>query len=268
MTRRRGASRRGGEGELARAIAEMPFGAGAAIAGVLVVIGVFVSFLPPGQGWFALLPQTKTLFFALAFFVFVAASAGALRRWSDGRLFNSGTPIEQLSREQFERYLAAYYRSKGFTVRSRGGSVADGGVDLVLDDAQGRRILQAKHWRTYTVGIVPLRALWGVREDEGAHGAVFVTSGRFTKDALEFARGKALELVDGARLRRMVQAGRALSPPTLGETAPVAQAHCPRCREGTLVPRVARKGSHAGSEFLGCSRYPRCTFTRNVEVPT
>lgn len=246
----------------------MPFAVGATIAGVLLIIGVIVALLPPGQGWYALLPQTRTMFFALAFFVFVVASLGALRRWSDGRLFNSGTPIEQLSWEQFERYLAAYYRSKGFTVKTRGGAAADGGVDLVLEDTQGRRVLQAKHWKAYTVGVVPLRALWGVREDEGAYGAVFVTSGRFTKDALEFARGKALELVDGARLRRMVQEGKALSPPTLGETAPAAQEHCPRCREGTLVHRVARKGPHAGSGFLGCSRYPQCTFTRNVEVPT
>ncbi len=38
---------------------------------------------------------------------------------------------------------------------------------------------------------------------------------------------------------------------------------CPRCG-GVLLIRTARKGSNAGLEFLGCSNYPKCRFTRRV----
>lgn len=39
---------------------------------------------------------------------------------------------------------------------------------------------------------------------------------------------------------------------------------CPRCG-GRLVLRTARKGPRAGSRFYGCSNYPRCKYTRNID---
>ena len=39
---------------------------------------------------------------------------------------------------------------------------------------------------------------------------------------------------------------------------------CPHCG-GELVLRVARKGKNAGKKFYGCSNYPKCSFTRNIE---
>ena len=38
---------------------------------------------------------------------------------------------------------------------------------------------------------------------------------------------------------------------------------CPRCG-APLVVRTAKKGVNAGSQFLGCSRYPECRYTRNI----
>ena len=39
---------------------------------------------------------------------------------------------------------------------------------------------------------------------------------------------------------------------------------CPRCG-APLVVRTAKKGPNAGSQFLGCSRYPDCRYTRNID---
>ena len=36
---------------------------------------------------------------------------------------------------------------------------------------------------------------------------------------------------------------------------------CPKCG-GSLVKRTARRGSQAGTEFFGCSNYPRCKYIR------
>ena len=38
---------------------------------------------------------------------------------------------------------------------------------------------------------------------------------------------------------------------------------CPRCG-APLVIRTAKKGPNSGSQFLGCSRYPDCRYTRNL----
>ncbi len=38
---------------------------------------------------------------------------------------------------------------------------------------------------------------------------------------------------------------------------------CPKCGS-ILVERTAKKGSKAGSKFLGCENYPRCRYTKNA----
>ena len=40
---------------------------------------------------------------------------------------------------------------------------------------------------------------------------------------------------------------------------------CPKCGSD-LVERTARKGANAGSKFLGCGNYPRCRFTKNLQM--
>jgi hypothetical protein len=39
---------------------------------------------------------------------------------------------------------------------------------------------------------------------------------------------------------------------------------CPRCG-GKLVIRTAKRGKNAGNHFFGCSNYPDCRFTKNIE---
>ena len=39
---------------------------------------------------------------------------------------------------------------------------------------------------------------------------------------------------------------------------------CPKCGR-PLVTRTARKGAHAGNEFLGCSGFPKCRYTKQID---
>ena len=39
---------------------------------------------------------------------------------------------------------------------------------------------------------------------------------------------------------------------------------CPKCGSN-LVVRTVKRGSRKGSEFLGCTSYPRCRFTRDLQ---
>ena len=43
-----------------------------------------------------------------------------------------------------------------------------------------------------------------------------------------------------------------------------ARGVCPRCG-ADLVERTAKNGHNRGAKFLGCSRYPECHYTRNIE---
>jgi len=46
------------------------------------------------------------------------------------------------------------------------------------------------------------------------------------------------------------------------ETATAEANTCPRCGSA-LILRTAKRGANVGNEFLGCSTYPKCRFTKN-----
>ena len=61
-------------------------------------------------------------------------------------------------------------------------------------------------------------------------------------------------------------ADRAAAPRNVPQIRPAKEiplptsAACPRCGS-PLVARTARKGTHAGDKFLGCTGYPKCRYT-------
>jgi restriction system protein len=78
------------------------------------------------------------------------------------------------------------FRRKGYTVVKNGGGGADGGIDLALHKDNKKFYVQCKQWKAYTVGVKPVRELYGVMTANGADGGFFVTSGSYTKDAIKF----------------------------------------------------------------------------------
>lgn len=105
---------------------------------------------------------------------------------------------------------------------------------------------------------------------ERAGWAIFITSGVYTDEALRFAKGKPLELVDGAQLAEMLRQFQSslrqtLAPSTIAAATPFqpspsatdpARPKCPRCGSN-MVLRPAKTGRHAGREFWGCSMYSK-----------
>jgi len=251
--------------EVVNAFERLPAKVGLITATGLFVLGWMLPVIFSGQPGFAALyaQGARSILWLFAALVAVAALVGAGRRLMDRDRFDSNTNIDDLTWTEFEAYLAEYFRRRGASVTNRGGAVADGGVDLVLDDASGRRIVQAKHWKGGRVGIVPLRALWGILDDERAQGAIVITSGEFTPDALRFAEGKRLELIGRDQLERLISEvkGRGVLVAAVPEATARA---CPQCSRGVLQRRLARRGQNAGSYFLGCSRFPDCRYTASL----
>jgi restriction system protein len=174
--------------------------------------------------------------------------------------------IRTLSWEDFERMVGEVFRRRGYAVEERGGAGPDGGVDLVLRKDGQKTIVQCKHWKAQQIGVTVVRELLGVMVAERANKGILVSSGRFTSEALEFARGKPIELMDGEALKDLVPAARkALERdlyPTWKETSGNPGA-CPDCGS-EMVRRVAKRGMNAGRNFWGCSLYPKCRGTRPI----
>lgn len=174
--------------------------------------------------------------------------------------------------QDFEALVAEAYRRKGYRVTRRGGEGPDGGVDFELHTKDKRLVAQCKRWKVQAVGVQPIRELYGVMTAEGAQAAIFVTSGRYTPDAINFARNKPIELIDGPALVDVVRgvqsssAAPAADPPTVSPrvvTTAEGPMHCPRCGEA-MVRRIAKQGAKAGSAFWGCSRFPACRGVRST----
>jgi restriction system protein len=200
----------------------------------------------------------------------------AIYQHRSGRLLDQQTNIDSIRAmpwRSFETLVAEAYRRQGYSVVNNGGGGADGGVDL-LARKDGTYLIQCKHWKTYRVGVKEIRELFGILVSEHAKGGILVTTGTFTPDALAFAKGKPIELVDGTRVAEMVrsvqQPRRAARPtadaPSIGKATDVmarADPRCPQCQE-PMVRRTAQRGANPGKAFWGCTAYPRCKGTIDI----
>ena len=184
--------------------------------------------------------------------------------------------LNGMSWREFEVLVSEAFRLQGYLVAETGGGGADGGVDLILTRGNETIFVQCKQWKTYQVGVKVVRELFGVMAARKATAGIVVTSGRFTNEALEFAKGHRLKLMDGQELFGLIQRvkGRAPATPPLPESARMDAATqlsvqlettpaCPKCST-QMVRRTARRGANAGNDFWGCPKYPTCRGTREM----
>jgi restriction system protein len=167
--------------------------------------------------------------------------------------------------KRFETVCNEYLKEIGYNAKeTRIG--ADGGVDIVVRKSGMEKplaIVQCKAWSKQKVGVKPVRELFGLMAAEQVINGMFITTGDYTSEALEFARGKKLKLITGRKLLEVIRKlpperrVRLLSLATEGDfTTPT----CPRCGIKMTV-RQSSKGRGAGGKFWGCVRYPKCRST-------
>lgn len=111
--------------------------------------------------------------------------------------------IDTLSGHEFEDYLRNIFRKLGYTaVKTK--ATGDQGADLILSDSNEKIVVQAKRYR----GVVSNKAVQEVvasikhyRADRG----IVVTTGSFTKSAIELALSNKVDLWDGKKIRRVIK---------------------------------------------------------------
>lgn len=181
--------------------------------------------------------------------------------------------VNTLSWREFENLTGEIFRARGYFVENLGGGGADGGIDLRLRRQGETMLVQCKRWKVFKVGVKPIREFFGVMAAEGADRGIFVSSGIYTNEALRFAEGKPIELLDGAQFAEMIKAFQAQgrsqeatpAAAILADTTP-SRPECPNCGK-PMVLRRAKSGKNAGLEFWGCSAFPKCRGTRTGEQP-
>ena len=118
------------------------------------------------------------------------------------------TDLRQLDAQEFEWLVGELYRREGWTVTERGRQGGpDGNIDLELRHGSERRIVQAKRWQSWQVGVDDIRGFGGTLLREGLSGGagVFVTLSDFTDQARAEAKTSGIELVDGRDLYARVE---------------------------------------------------------------
>jgi restriction system protein len=174
--------------------------------------------------------------------------------------------IKRMTWAEFEILTGGIFRQKGFQVMEVGGGGADGGVDLRISKGTERFLVQCKQWKAYTVGVTVVRELYGVVMAEGATGGYVITSGKFSEDAIAFAKGKEITLIEGPELAGLLDRAKQNLPTKIPSAANASKSSpkCPKC-SADMVRRKASKGANAGNEFWGCSTYPTCKGTRAID---
>ena len=229
--------------------------------------------LQPGQaGSFLLSSITRGLALAgqylLPLFFGLGALISAFRRGKAARLHASAAhradAMGSMSWQDFEILVGEYFRHQGYRVTDNGGGGADGGVDVLLHKGRNSYLVQCKHWRALRVGVQPVRELYGVMAANGVTAGFVVTSGDFTEEAVRFADGIALTLVNGKTLLRGIRAQSGSG--WVSAPADLSVPDCPLC-SAPMVLRQARSGATPGKQFWGCSRYAqnRCRGTREAD---
>jgi restriction system protein len=122
--------------------------------------------------------------------------------------------LSRIGWAELERLLAAYYRDVGWWVEhaapehagtGSSGARFDGGVDLRIRRDSECVLVQCKHWNAKQVPHNAVHELLGLMVNEGATGAILVSSGEFTRAAIEAAqRHGHVKLIDGDLLRTML----------------------------------------------------------------
>lgn len=253
-------------------LAQLPRWVGVGLSAVAYVIlrWMVPALTPPAHPVLFALAQTASTHAWIAFVFLLPLPFSLANTARQRRLIASQKSIDALRSmpwDDFEQLVGEAYRQSGYRVVVRGGRASDGGVDLELRTNDKTLVVQCKRWKTRTVGVDLVRELYGSMAGEEAHGAIFVTSGRYTPDAIDFARDKPMKLVDGSgllELLKVVQRG-ACSRPAESPMVTVAEraVTCPQCGSA-MVRRVAKQGAKAGNAFWGCSRFPACRGTRTV----
>lgn len=186
-------------------------------------------------------------------------SEPTLETVSAGERVWSQNVFSDIEWRRFEAVCEGLFRQGGYRTETQSHG-ADGGVDIWLkhqDQDTPLAIVQCKHWLRKPVGVKEVREFFGVMASKQVKRGAFATSGRFTADALTFARENGIDTLDGAALLRRIMQRPQQQQQELLAVAYEGEYWKPTCAS-CGIKMVQRTSSRDNTKFWGCKNYPRC----------
>lgn len=157
-----------------------------------------------------LLPEhlDHLMFFLLGGSAGIVTLGWGLSRWWKRHIrlsdYQTLEDLREMPADTFEALVAALFRAYGYDADIVGGS-SDHGVDvLVTVDDDEKWVVQCKRY-SGSVGEPVVRDLFGTMSHEGAQRAYLITTGVFTRQARDWAKGKPIVLYDGEALVKLIR---------------------------------------------------------------
>jgi HJR/Mrr/RecB family endonuclease len=110
--------------------------------------------------------------------------------------------FSRLNGPDFEKLLYRLYEAMGYSVQLSG-KVGDQGGDLIVTKNQERILIQAKRY-TGSVGNEAVQEAVAARNHYDCNKAAVVTTGSFTKGAIELAKTNNVELISREAVQKML----------------------------------------------------------------
>lgn len=163
---------------------------------------------------------------------------------------------------RFEAVCEALFSQAGFEPRSEpGGGQRATVMWLHSRHAKGPvAVACCRHWLHRPLGIVDLEPLRLAMENYQLKRGTCVTSGGYTRKALEYAHHHGINLLDGPALLALIGRRRPEQQQALLDIAYEGEFWRPTCAAcGSKM--VQRSTTERGPSFWGCMAYPRCRHT-------
>ena len=207
--------------------------------------------------------------------------------------------LASLNPYRFEDEVAQLFRAMGYTVEQTP-YANDRGRDAVATRDGRTYLIECKCYHPgRAIGRRDLQIFYAAMVEAQAYGGFFVTTARCKDTAIDFVEGKAIELVDGEALVRLISStypadpresvfsvmcpecgdvservlDPAAGPIVCGRGHPITETITPAALTGfaesspgsRMCPRCGgqlRRVKGRNGSFLGCTAYPACRFTR------
>ncbi|MCX5812331.1 MAG: DUF2034 domain-containing protein [Proteobacteria bacterium] len=175
--------------------------------------------------------------------------------------------IRNLSWRSFEDLIGEVYRRDGYSIEGNTNLGADGGIDIIAKKDGETILVQCKHWKAYKIGVKTVREMFGLLNAEKANEVHIMSSGYFTNEANDFARGKPIQMIDGKMLVQLINKAQEVkskgSPAKDSTSKSQKRIMCPKCGSDMVLKKTS-KGVNDVKELWACTKFLSCNGTREI----
>lgn len=115
--------------------------------------------------------------------------------------------LQRMNPFEFEQYVSRVLQANGYRRVKVSSKTNDGGKDIVCYDRFGRKcVVEVKRYADHNlIGRPLIQKLHSCMIHERATRAIFVTTSDFNQNAVQYAKGKNIDLINGKQFVNMIK---------------------------------------------------------------